>query len=112
MAHARAVMRDTHVRLLGPLEVRLRDEDVTHGQHTQAAQLLRRVEHHGRETTRHFGVESDLDTRLNLVLAFDEEVEEFLRVDDGFTEVGHQTDQRRVPFINDLHTNCTNDSIK
>ena len=50
----------------------------------------------------HFGVEADLDTRLNLVLALDEQIEKLLRVDDRFAEVGHQPDQRRVPFIHDL----------
>ena len=49
-----------------PPEVGLRDEHVAHGQHAQAAQLLGRVEHNGREPARHLGVQADLDPSLDL----------------------------------------------
>ena len=39
---------------------------------------------------------------MDLVLAFDEQIEKLLRVDDGLAEIRHQADQRRVPFVDDL----------
>ena len=50
----------------------------------------------------HFGVETDLDTSLDLVLAFDQQVEKLLRVDHRFAEISHETDQGGVPFVDDL----------
>ena len=41
VTHAWAEVSDAHVRLLGPAQVWLRDQHVTHGQHAQAAQLLK-----------------------------------------------------------------------
>ena len=70
--------------------------------HTKSANLLGRVEHNGWEATGHFRVESDLDSRLDLVLALDQEIKKFLCVDNGFAEVSHQTDQGGVPLIHDL----------
>ena len=66
VTHTRPEMSDTLVRLLGPTQVRLGDEDMTHGQHTQTPQLFGGIEHHWRETTGHFGVKSNLDTSLDL----------------------------------------------
>ena len=43
------------------MSAHLRDQDVAHGQHAQAANLLGAVEHHGREAAGHLGVEADLD---------------------------------------------------
>jgi hypothetical protein len=43
---------------------------------TEAAQLLGGVEHDGREARRHLGVETNLDARLDLVLALDKEVKQ------------------------------------
>ena len=100
--HTRAEVGDADVRLFGPAEIRLRDEHVTHGEHAQTAQLLGGVEDDGWETRGHFRVEADLDARLDLVLTLDEEVEQLLRVDDRLAEVRHQTDQRRVPLVDDL----------
>jgi hypothetical protein len=37
---------DAGVGLFGPTQVGLGYEDVTHGEHTQTAQLFRGVEHH------------------------------------------------------------------
>lgn len=77
---------------------------MSHRQHAETSQFFRRVKHDGRETTRHFRVQSDLDTSLDLVLAFHQKIQQFLGVDDGFAEVSHQTDQRSVPFVHDLKT--------
>lgn len=82
-------MCDADVGLFGPAKIRLRNQNVTHGQHTEAPQLLGRVKHDGREATGHLGVETDLDTRLDFVLTLDQQVQEFLRVDHGLPEVGH-----------------------
>ena len=75
---------------------------MSHGQHSEASQFLRRVEDDRRKSGGHFGIESDLDTSLDLVLAFDEQIEKLLRVDDRLSEVSHQPDQRRVPLVHDL----------
>ena len=44
---------------------------MTHGQHAQPAQLLRRVEDDGREARRHLRVQTDLDPSLNFIFALD-----------------------------------------
>lgn len=63
---------------------------------------LRGVENNWRETRRHFTVQTNLDTSLNLVLCLHERIQEFVRVDDGLAVVGHQSNQRCVPFVDDL----------
>ena len=103
VTHARPEMSDPHVCLFGPAEIRLRDEDVAHGQHAEATQLLGRVEHDRRETTGHFRVKTDLDTGLNLVFAFDQQVQELLGVNDRLSEIGHQTDEGSVPLVHNLN---------
>mmetsp|Transcript_19227 Transcript_19227/g.59289 ORF Transcript_19227/g.59289 Transcript_19227/m.59289 type:complete len:634 (-) Transcript_19227:308-2209(-) len=100
--HARPEVRHALVRLLGVPEVRLRNQHVAHRQHPEAAEFLGRVEQNRREARGHLGVESDLDARLDLVFALDEEVEHFLGVDDGLAEVGHEPDERGVPLVGDL----------
>eukprot|EP00964_Phaeocystis_antarctica_P078146 scaffold48598_cov65-Phaeocystis_antarctica.AAC.1 len=102
VAHAAAEVRDARVGLLGEAQVGLRDENVAHREHAEAADLLGRVEDHGREARGHLGVEADLDARLDLVLALDEQVEQLLRRDGGLAEVGHHADERRVPLVDDL----------
>ena len=52
----------------------------------------------------HFGVEADLDTGLDLVLALHQQVQQLLRVHHRLTEVGHQADQRCVPLVHNLST--------
>ena len=52
---------DAQVGLLAVAEVGLGDEDVPHGQHTQATDLLGRVEDDRRESRGHLGVQPDLD---------------------------------------------------
>jgi len=39
---------------------------MTHGEHTKATQLLRSVKHDRGKTTRHLGVQTNLDTCLDL----------------------------------------------
>ena len=55
-------MGDAQVRLLAVPQVGLRDQDVAHGQHAQAADLLGRVEDDRREPRGHLRVQPDLDT--------------------------------------------------
>mmetsp|Transcript_889 Transcript_889/g.2133 ORF Transcript_889/g.2133 Transcript_889/m.2133 type:complete len:481 (-) Transcript_889:3567-5009(-) len=102
MAQAAAVVRDAGLCLLGVPQVRLRNEDVAHTQHAQASQLLGRVEHHGRESRGHLGVQADLDTRLHLVLTLDEQVQESIGVDDRLAEVGHHANEVCVPLVGNL----------
>lgn len=75
---------------------------MAHGQHAETTQLFGGVEDHRGETTGHFGVKADLDTCLDLVLTLDQQIQELLSVDDCFTEVRHQADQSRVPFVHNL----------
>lgn len=75
---------------------------MAHGQHAKATQLFGCVEHYRRETARHFGVETDLDTCLDLVLTLHKQVQELLGIDHSLTEVRHQTDQSSVPFVYNL----------
>ena len=66
VAHSRSEVCNSRISLLGPAEVRLRYENVSHGQHAQPSQLLRGIEDNWREPTGHLGVESNLDTCLDL----------------------------------------------
>ena len=102
VTHSRPEVSDADVGLLTPAQVRLRNEDVTHGEHAQTPDLLRRVEDDRWEATGHFRIETDLDSSLNFVLALDEKIEQLLRVYDRLAEVRHQTNQRRVPLVDDL----------
>eukprot|EP00123_Amoebidium_parasiticum_P018099 comp24100_c1_seq1/m.43516 comp24100_c1_seq1/g.43516 ORF comp24100_c1_seq1/g.43516 comp24100_c1_seq1/m.43516 type:complete len:578 (+) comp24100_c1_seq1:3557-5290(+) len=102
MAHTRPEVCDAAVSLLGPAQVRLGNKHVSHGQHAQPSKLLGRVEHHGRETGRHFRVETDLHTGLDLVLALDEKVQKLLCVDHSLSVVRHKADQGCVPLVDDL----------
>lgn len=102
MRHSRSEVSDARVSLLGPSQVALWDEHVAHRQHSQSSQLLRCVEHDGRESRGHLRVEADLDASLNFVLALHQQIEQLLRVDDRLSEIGHQSNQRGVPFVDDL----------
>lgn len=71
VAHTGTEMSNSHVCLFRPSQIRLRDQHMTHGQHAKSTQLFRRVEYHGREPTRHFRIEADFYSSLNLILALD-----------------------------------------
>ena len=64
------------------------------------------VEHDRRETRRHLTVQPNLDTSLDLILRFDQRIEQFVRVDNRLTVVSHETDQRGVPFVHNLREGC------
>ena len=66
VTHPRPEVGDTHVSLFGPPQVALWYEHVPHGQHPQTPQLLGSVEHHWGEPRGHLGVETYLDTGLDL----------------------------------------------
>lgn len=53
---------DTQVSLLAVAQVRLGNEDVPHGQHAQASNLLGTVEDDRREPAGHLTVQPNLDT--------------------------------------------------
>ena len=55
-------MGDAQISLLAVAQVRLGDEDVSHGQHTQPTNLLGTVEDDRREPTGHLTVQTNLDT--------------------------------------------------
>ena len=42
----------------------------------------------------------------NLRLALNQKVEQLLRVDHGLAEVGHETNEGRVPLVNDFGESC------
>lgn len=84
---------------------------MAHGEHAKATQLFGGVEDYRREAARHFGVKADLDTCLDLVLTLHQKVQELLGVDHGLTEIRHQTDQSRVPFVHDLEINTGHTEI-
>lgn len=75
---------------------------MTHGQHAKPAQLFRCIKDHRGETARHFGVQTDLDTCLDLVLTLHKQVQEFLCIHYSLPEVCHQTNQSGVPFVHNL----------
>mmetsp|Transcript_8730 Transcript_8730/g.18587 ORF Transcript_8730/g.18587 Transcript_8730/m.18587 type:complete len:747 (-) Transcript_8730:2392-4632(-) len=102
VAHAGPEVGDPQVRLLAVAQVRLGDQDVAHGQHAQAANLLGAVKHHGGEAAGHLGVEADLDTRLDLVLTLDQQVQQLLRMHHRLPVVGHEADEGGVPLVGDL----------
>mmetsp|Transcript_46858 Transcript_46858/g.74595 ORF Transcript_46858/g.74595 Transcript_46858/m.74595 type:complete len:205 (+) Transcript_46858:2684-3298(+) len=102
MAQSTAVVRDARLGLLGVSQVRLRDQNVTHTQHTQSAQLLGGVEDHRGEARGHLGVQPNLDARLHLVLALHQEIQQGIGVDHGLTEVGHHANQIGVPLVGNL----------
>lgn len=56
MRHADSEVRDASVCLLGHTQIALGYEDVAHGEHAEATQLLGTEEHHGREPAWHLGV--------------------------------------------------------
>lgn len=60
------------------------------------------IEHHGRKTRRHFAVETNLYTGLYLVFSFHQGIQKLIGVNNGFTIISHQTDERRVPFVDNF----------
>ncbi len=66
VAHSRPEVSDASICLLGPSQVGLRDEHVAHRQHPKSSQFLGGVEHHRWEPAGHLGVQTNLDTSLNL----------------------------------------------
>lgn len=73
-----------------------------HRQHSQTPKFLGGVEDDRGESTWHFGVETNLDTGLNFVLALDQEVKEFLCVDHSLTVVRHQSNEGSIPLVDNL----------
>jgi hypothetical protein len=97
VAETGAKVRDTGVSLLAPSKIGLWDENVTHAQHAQATELLWSIEDDRWESTRHFGVQANFDTGLDLIFTLDEEIKHFVGVNDGLAIIGHQTDNSSVP---------------
>ena len=72
---------------------------MSHTEHSQASQFLRGVKHHRREPTGHLTVKPDFDSGLNLVFAFDQQIEDLLSMDQRLTEVSAQADESSVPLV-------------
>mmetsp|Transcript_13888 Transcript_13888/g.19295 ORF Transcript_13888/g.19295 Transcript_13888/m.19295 type:complete len:371 (-) Transcript_13888:1044-2156(-) len=102
MAQTTSEVSWANIGLLGIAEVRLRDENMSHREHSKTSQLLWSVKDHRRESARHLRVETNLDTGLDLVFTLDQHVKELLSVDGGFSEVGHEANQSCVPLVDDL----------
>lgn len=83
-------------------QVRLRDENVAHGEHAQPPQLLRGVKHHRRKTAGHFGIQADLDPSLDFILTLHQQIKQLLSIYNSFPEISHQANQSCVPFIDNL----------
>lgn len=86
---------------------------MTHGQHAKAAQLFRCIKDHRWEAARHFGVQTNLDTGLDLVFTLHKQVEELLCVHYSLSEVSHQANQSSVPFVDnlDVKADCRKSTI-
>jgi len=102
VTHSGTEVSGSDIGLFGVSQIGLRNENVSHGKHSQTSQLLGSVEDHRRESAGHLRVETDLDSSLNLVLALDEKVQQLLCVDSCLSEVGHEPNQRSVPLVDDL----------
>jgi hypothetical protein len=63
---------------------------------------FRSIKYYGRETRRHFAVQSNLNTSLDLVLGLDQCIKQFIGMDDSLTVIGHQTNNCGVPLIHNL----------
>ena len=72
---------------------------MSHTKHSETPEFLWGVKHYGRESRRHLGVESDLNTGLDLVFAFNQQIQYLFSVDHTFSEICHQTNQGCVPFV-------------
>ena len=98
----RAKVTDANVRLSGEAKIGLGDEDVTHGEHAETTEFLGGVKDDGRETTGHLGVETHLDPRLHPILALDDQIQEFTRLNDSLPIISHQANEGGVPFVDGL----------
>ena len=99
MRHTSPEMSKALLSLLGKSEVSLRYQDMTHRKHTKSSQLLRRIEHHRREATGHFGIEAYLDPSLNLIFGLHQQIQHFFSMNDSLPEVSHEPNKSSVPFV-------------
>mmetsp|Transcript_52988 Transcript_52988/g.84249 ORF Transcript_52988/g.84249 Transcript_52988/m.84249 type:complete len:266 (+) Transcript_52988:2003-2800(+) len=79
---------------------------MTHTEHTKTAQLLRCVEHHRRESRRHFRIQSDFNTRLHFILALHKQIQQCIGVNHSLAEVGHHSDEICIPLVRNLCERC------
>ena len=101
-------MRNSHLSLLAVAKIALGDKDMAHRQHIKTTKLLGRVEHNRRETTWHLTIQTNLNTRLDLVLILHKQIKELLSVEDGLTVVRHETDEGSIPLVGNLsESRCT-----
>lgn len=83
-------------------QVRLRDENVAHGEHAQPPQLFRGVKHHRRKTAWHFGIQTNFDSSLDFILTFHQQIKQLLSIYNSFPEICHQANQSCIPFVDNL----------
>ena len=76
MGHSGTEMGDSAgVCLLHPAQIGLRNQNMAHGEHSETSDFFRGVEDDRGETSGHLGVQADLDSGLDLVFAFHEQIE-------------------------------------
>jgi len=102
MRHTSSKVCYALLSLLWKPKICLRNEDMTHWEHTKTTQFFRSVEDNRRETTRHFWVQSYLNSSLYFVLRFNQKIQHFLCMNNRLSIIGHQTNQSSIPFIRNL----------
>ena len=89
-------------RLFWPSQIRLGNQNVAHRQHTKSSQFFRCIKHDRRKSWRHFWIQTNLDTSLNFVFAFNQQIKQFLGINHSLSEIGHKANQGRVPLVDNL----------
>ena len=75
MCHTRTVVGNTSICLLRPSLVTRRDQNMRSRDHSKSTQLLGSVEDRGWEAGRHLGIETNLNSSLDLRFALDDSIE-------------------------------------
>ena len=102
MCHTRTIVRDTSICLLGPSLITCRDENMRPRYHAQPTKLFRSIEDGRWESRRHLRVQSNLNTSLDLGLAFDDGVKQVDCGNSSFTVVCEERDKSGIPLVGNL----------
>lgn len=103
MTHTTTEMCDSHICLLTVPQITLRNQNVTHRQHSQSSNLLWCIKYDWRKPAGHLWIQPNLNTGLDLVLTLHQEVKQLLSVHSCFSEICHQP-CRRKSRVNSLVT--------
>ena len=91
VAHATSKMSDAAgFGLFRVPQITLWNQNVPHADHAQPTQFFRGVKHDGWKAAGHFTVQTNFDAGLDLILATDQQIQQFGRVDHCFPVVRHQ----------------------